>query len=67
MDCCICSPMVSVYRPPRNSICSSCYDGAKSMIAFLNELDGGGSKCLLAKASGWSWFFFWTKQVDDES
>ncbi|XP_042413893.1 BTB/POZ domain-containing protein At3g56230-like [Zingiber officinale] len=49
MDCCICSPTVSVYRPPRNSICASCYDGARSMIAFLNELDGGGSKCLPAK------------------
>ncbi|WOL16617.1 BTB/POZ domain-containing protein [Canna indica] len=43
MDCCICSPMVSVYRPPRNTICASCYQGARSMIAFLNELDGDGN------------------------
>ncbi|XP_072974666.1 BTB/POZ domain-containing protein At3g56230-like [Typha angustifolia] len=37
MDCCICGPMASVYRPPRNTICSSCYEGAKRMIIFLNE------------------------------
>ncbi|XP_064966360.1 BTB/POZ domain-containing protein At1g01640-like [Musa acuminata AAA Group] len=39
MDCCVCSPMASVYRPPRNTICASCYQGARSMIAFLNEHD----------------------------
>ncbi|XP_020101258.1 BTB/POZ domain-containing protein At1g01640 [Ananas comosus] len=39
MDCCICSPMASLYRPPRNTICPSCYEGAKCMISFINELE----------------------------
>lgn len=39
MDCCICSPMASLYRPPRNTICPSCYEGAKCMIRFINELE----------------------------
>lgn len=39
MDCCICSPMASVFRPPRNTICLSCYEGARCMIAFLNKLE----------------------------
>uniref|UniRef100_A0A0D9XW61 BTB domain-containing protein n=1 Tax=Leersia perrieri TaxID=77586 RepID=A0A0D9XW61_9ORYZ len=37
MDCCICSPMASMYRPPRNTICAACYEGAKSIIAFFND------------------------------
>ena len=40
MDCCICGPMANYFKPPRNSICSSCYEGAKGMMAFINELDG---------------------------
>ncbi|KAG1338113.1 BTB/POZ domain-containing protein [Cocos nucifera] len=40
MDCCICGPMPSIFKPPRNSICSSCYEGAKGLMAFFNELDG---------------------------
>ncbi|XP_068644509.1 BTB/POZ domain-containing protein At3g56230-like [Aristolochia californica] len=42
MDCCICGPMASVFRSPRNTICTSCYEGGRSMIAFLNmhEVDG---------------------------
>lgn len=31
--------MVANYRPPRNTICSKCYEGAKSMIRFLKEKD----------------------------
>ncbi|XP_047087615.1 BTB/POZ domain-containing protein At3g56230-like [Lolium rigidum] len=47
MDCCICGPMAAIYRPPRNTICFPCYEGAKSIIAFLNDDeraagDGGG-------------------------
>ncbi|XP_043703915.1 BTB/POZ domain-containing protein At3g56230 [Telopea speciosissima] len=37
MDCSICSPVSHILRPPRNSICQGCYDGAKSIIAFLNK------------------------------
>ncbi|KAL6597506.1 hypothetical protein ACP70R_046946 [Stipagrostis hirtigluma subsp. patula] len=37
MDCCICSPMASMYRLPRNTICAPCYEGAKAIIGFLNK------------------------------
>ncbi|WVZ54868.1 hypothetical protein U9M48_005612 [Paspalum notatum var. saurae] len=49
MDCCICSPMASKYRLPRNAVCASCHEGAKAIIGFLNkddeqeEDDGRGS------------------------
>ncbi|KAJ4972232.1 hypothetical protein NE237_005331 [Protea cynaroides] len=39
MDCSICSPVSLILRPPRNSICQACYDGAKSIISFLNNLE----------------------------
>lgn len=48
MDCCICSPVASVYRLPRNAICAPCHQGAKAIIGFLDrdgereEDDGGG-------------------------
>ncbi|KAJ1273781.1 hypothetical protein BS78_05G010700 [Paspalum vaginatum] len=46
MDCCICSPMASKYRLPRNAICAPCHEGAKAIIGFLckdgeQEEDGG--------------------------
>ncbi|CAL4989974.1 unnamed protein product [Urochloa decumbens] len=45
MDCCICSPMATMYRLPRNTICAPCYEGAKAITGFLNkdeqEDDGG--------------------------
>ncbi|XP_031498148.1 BTB/POZ domain-containing protein At3g56230-like isoform X2 [Nymphaea colorata] len=40
MDCCLCSSVAGVFRLPRNSICSSCYEGARSMIAFMEKMDG---------------------------
>ncbi|KAJ0975518.1 hypothetical protein J5N97_017483 [Dioscorea zingiberensis] len=43
MDCCICSSIASVYRLPRNTICSSCHEGARNMAIFFNELDAFGS------------------------
>ncbi|WVZ87961.1 hypothetical protein U9M48_034532 [Paspalum notatum var. saurae] len=39
MDCCICSPMASKYRLPRNAICASCHEGAKAIIGFLVDKD----------------------------
>ncbi|ONK77211.1 uncharacterized protein A4U43_C02F4230 [Asparagus officinalis] len=39
MDCCICSPMIAVYRPPRNTICSRCYEGARSMVDFFKDVE----------------------------
>ncbi|CAN6339342.1 unnamed protein product [Urochloa humidicola] len=37
MDCCICSPMATMYRLPRNAICAPCYEGAKAIIGFVNK------------------------------
>ncbi|KAL3524036.1 hypothetical protein ACH5RR_016870 [Cinchona calisaya] len=39
MDCSICSAMPFILRPPRNTICTACYEGAKSIITFTNKLD----------------------------
>ncbi|KAM7499426.1 hypothetical protein LguiA_023840 [Lonicera macranthoides] len=39
MDCSICSSMPFILRPPRNTICAACYEGAKTIIAFTNKLD----------------------------
>ncbi|KAF0905386.1 hypothetical protein E2562_004364 [Oryza meyeriana var. granulata] len=33
--------MASMYRPPRNAICASCYEGAKAIIAFFNDDEHG--------------------------
>ncbi|VVB05856.1 unnamed protein product [Arabis nemorensis] len=40
MDCSICTTMPSILRPPRNTICGSCYEGAKTTIALLKKLEG---------------------------
>ncbi|GJN07176.1 hypothetical protein PR202_ga24981 [Eleusine coracana subsp. coracana] len=37
MDCCICSPMASKYRLPRNAICAPCHEGAKAIIALVDN------------------------------
>ena len=36
MDCCICST-VYMFRPPRNTICATCYEGAKNLLNMLKE------------------------------
>ncbi|KAA8539511.1 hypothetical protein F0562_026203 [Nyssa sinensis] len=40
MDCSICSGMPFILRPPRNTICGACYEGARSIITLTNKLDG---------------------------
>ncbi|CAN6373837.1 unnamed protein product [Urochloa humidicola] len=47
MDCCICSPMATMYRLPRNAICAPCYESAKAIIGFVNkdEQEDGSAKC----------------------
>ncbi|KZV51933.1 BTB/POZ domain-containing protein-like [Dorcoceras hygrometricum] len=40
MDCSICSAMPSLFRPPRNTICGACYEGARTIITLTNKLDG---------------------------
>ncbi|GAA0147306.1 hypothetical protein Leryth_007599 [Lithospermum erythrorhizon] len=39
MDCSICSAMPFILRPPRNTICGACYEGARSIINFTNKID----------------------------
>ncbi|KAI3458435.1 hypothetical protein Pfo_015098 [Paulownia fortunei] len=39
MDCSICSAMPYILRPPRNTICGACYEGARSIITLTNKLD----------------------------
>ncbi|XP_073131151.1 BTB/POZ domain-containing protein At3g56230-like isoform X1 [Henckelia pumila] len=40
MDCSICSAMPYILRPPRNTICGACYEGARSIITLTNKHDG---------------------------
>ncbi|CAH1434811.1 unnamed protein product [Lactuca virosa] len=39
MDCAVCSTMPYNLRPPRNTICVACYEGAKTIIAITNKID----------------------------
>ncbi|MCO5555353.1 hypothetical protein L7F22_034814 [Adiantum nelumboides] len=38
MDCCLCDQSPHLYRP-RNSICLSCFEGAKEILEFAGRLD----------------------------
>ncbi|XP_057523295.1 BTB/POZ domain-containing protein At3g56230-like [Amaranthus tricolor] len=40
MDCSICTTMPFILRPPRNTICAACYEGARSLISLINKFDG---------------------------
>ncbi|GKU91289.1 hypothetical protein SLEP1_g5188 [Rubroshorea leprosula] len=40
MDCSICTSMPFILRPPRNTICTACYEGARNVIAMMNKLEG---------------------------
>ncbi|KAK1320605.1 BTB/POZ domain-containing protein [Acorus calamus] len=60
-------PVASVYRLPRNTICLSCYEGAKSIVAHLNNLESqvdiapkespgvSQSNSLKGLANAWVW------------
>ncbi|XP_061995544.1 BTB/POZ domain-containing protein At3g56230 isoform X1 [Rosa rugosa] len=39
MDCSVCTSMPAQLRPPRNTICGACYEGARSLISFINKLE----------------------------
>ncbi|CAA7060449.1 unnamed protein product [Microthlaspi erraticum] len=39
MDCSICTTIPSILRPPRNTICGSCYEGARTTIELLKKLE----------------------------
>ncbi|MBA0571596.1 hypothetical protein Golob_001980, partial [Gossypium lobatum] len=36
MDCSICSSMPFILRPPRNTICGTCYEGARNQQPLGN-------------------------------
>lgn len=46
MDCCICTTMPCILRPPRNTICGTCFEGARSIIASLNKLQINSDKAI---------------------
>lgn len=37
MDCCVCTTMPLILRPPRNTICGACYEGVRSIINMMNN------------------------------
>ncbi|KAL7229257.1 hypothetical protein ACSBR2_007875 [Camellia fascicularis] len=37
MDCSICTTMPFILRPPRNTICAACYEGARCLITLTNK------------------------------
>ncbi|KAL8154313.1 hypothetical protein V2J09_012073 [Rumex salicifolius] len=40
MDCSVCTTMPYILRPPRNTICAACYEGARTLISMINKFDG---------------------------
>ncbi|KAL0321789.1 UNVERIFIED_CONTAM: BTB/POZ domain-containing protein [Sesamum calycinum] len=47
MDCSICSAMPYILRPPRNTICGACYEGARTIITLTNKLENEKSTSLI--------------------
>ncbi|KAL5734487.1 hypothetical protein ACOSP7_032348 [Xanthoceras sorbifolium] len=39
MDCSVCTTMPFILRPPRNTICGACYEGARAVISLMNKLE----------------------------
>lgn len=39
MDCCVCTTMPMMLRPPRNTICGACYEGVRSIINMMNNVE----------------------------
>jgi speckle-type POZ protein len=39
MDCCVCTTMPLILKPPRNTICGACYEGVRSIINMMNSLE----------------------------
>jgi speckle-type POZ protein len=69
MDCCLCSSLGTSYRPPRNNLCMSCYDGAKSIIDLCRKLeqewrDEDGEKARQPGSHGLQYAFKQIKQLE---
>ncbi|CAN0909864.1 BTB/POZ domain-containing protein At3g56230 [Linum grandiflorum] len=41
MDCSICTTMPFILRPPRNTICSGCYEAARTAVSLLDQFETG--------------------------
>ncbi|KAK7387490.1 hypothetical protein VNO78_28339 [Psophocarpus tetragonolobus] len=39
MDCCVCTTMPLILRPPRNTICGLCYEGVRTIISMMNNVE----------------------------
>ncbi|KAK4836142.1 hypothetical protein QYF36_019095 [Acer negundo] len=39
MDCAVCTTMPFILRPPRNTICGACYEGARAVISLMNKFE----------------------------
>jgi hypothetical protein len=35
----VCTSVPVILRPPRNTICGACYEGARSIINLINKLE----------------------------
>ncbi|XP_057431170.1 BTB/POZ domain-containing protein At3g56230 [Lotus japonicus] len=46
MDCCVCTTMPLILRPPRNTICGSCYEGVRSIIDIMHNLESEKAKAI---------------------
>lgn len=46
MDCCLCTTMPLILRPPRNTICGACYEGARSIINMMNNHESEKAKAI---------------------
>ncbi|KAJ1417743.1 SKP1/BTB/POZ domain superfamily [Sesbania bispinosa] len=46
MDCCVCTTMPLILRPPRNTICGACYEGVRSIINMMNSMESEKAKTL---------------------
>ncbi|KAJ1394118.1 putative BTB/POZ domain-containing protein [Sesbania bispinosa] len=44
MDCCVCTTMPLILRPPRNTICGACYEGVRSIINMMNSMESEKAK-----------------------
>ncbi|KAK7305946.1 hypothetical protein VNO77_43859 [Canavalia gladiata] len=46
MDCCVCTTMPLILRPPRNTICGVCYEGVRSIINMMNSAENEKAKAI---------------------
>lgn len=52
MDCCVCTTMPLILRPPRNTICGTCYEGVRNMINMMNNHESEKAKAITNDPKG---------------